>query len=120
MAESRTAVGAAGRRLLRRGARSVRQTFSARKGLFAYLSILGPGMIAASAGNDAGGIATYASVGADHGYRLLWVLICFVLLLSSRTAQTTLREEPRTALKSTACRLRATDANQKLLGTICL
>jgi Mn2+/Fe2+ NRAMP family transporter len=75
MAESRTAVGAAGRRLLRRGARSVRRTFSGRKGLFAYLAILGPGMIAASAGNDAGGIATYASVGADHGYRLLWVLI---------------------------------------------
>src|ERR1044071_2677191 len=81
MAESRTAVGAAGRRLLRRGARSVRRTFSARKGLFAYLAILGPGMIAASAGNDAGGIATYASVGADHGYRLLWVLIPITISL---------------------------------------
>lgn len=32
-------------------------------------------MIAASAGNDAGGIATFASVGAEHGYRLLWILI---------------------------------------------
>lgn len=75
MAESRTAVGAAGRRLLRRGARGVRRTLSRRSGLVAYLAILGPGVIAANAGNDAGGIATFASVGADLGYRLLWVLI---------------------------------------------
>ena len=74
MAESRTAVGAAGRRLLRRGARGLRQTLARRKGLLAYLAILGPGMIAANAGNDAGGIATFASVGADLGYRLLWIL----------------------------------------------
>src|ERR687886_2904003 len=75
MAESRTAVGAAGRRLLRRGARGLRQTLARRQGLIAYLAILGPGMIAANAGNDAGGIATFASVGADLGYRLLWILI---------------------------------------------
>jgi NRAMP (natural resistance-associated macrophage protein)-like metal ion transporter len=81
MAESRTAVGAAGRRLLRRGARSVRRTLAQRKGLIAYLAILGPGMIAANAGNDAGGIATFASVGADHGYRLLWVLIPITISL---------------------------------------
>ncbi|HEY0379042.1 MAG TPA: Nramp family divalent metal transporter [Pyrinomonadaceae bacterium] len=81
MAETRTAVGAAGRRLLRRGARGVRRTFSKRKRLFAYLAVLGPGVIAANAGNDAGGIATYASVGADHGYRLLWVLIPITLSL---------------------------------------
>ncbi|HYG83117.1 MAG TPA: divalent metal cation transporter, partial [Pyrinomonadaceae bacterium] len=81
MAETRTAVGAAGRRLLRRGARGVRRTLSGRKRLFAYLAVLGPGVIAANAGNDAGGIATYASVGADHGYRLLWVLIPITLSL---------------------------------------
>ncbi|HYY56993.1 MAG TPA: divalent metal cation transporter [Pyrinomonadaceae bacterium] len=75
MAESRAAVRAAGRRLLRRGARGVRRTVTGRRGLIAYLAILGPGMIAANAGNDAGGIATYATVGADHGYSLLWVLI---------------------------------------------
>src|SRR5207245_4323518 len=34
-----------------------------------------------SAGNDAGGIATYASVGADHGYRLLWILIPITISL---------------------------------------
>jgi NRAMP (natural resistance-associated macrophage protein)-like metal ion transporter len=81
MAESRTAVGAAGRRLLRRGVRSVRRTFSGRSRLLAYLAILGPGMIAANAGNDAGGIATYSSVGADLGYRLLWVLIPITIAL---------------------------------------
>ena len=32
--------------------------------LFAFLGLLGPGLIAANAGNDAGGIATYASAGA--------------------------------------------------------
>jgi NRAMP (natural resistance-associated macrophage protein)-like metal ion transporter len=48
---------------------------SRRPRLLFYLAILGPGVIAASAGNDAGGIATFASVGADHGYKLLWILI---------------------------------------------
>jgi NRAMP (natural resistance-associated macrophage protein)-like metal ion transporter len=38
-------------------------------------------MITANAGNDAGGIATYASVGADFGYRLLWVLIPITISL---------------------------------------
>ena len=38
-------------------------------------------MIAASAGNDAGGIATFASVGAEHGYRLLWILIPITISL---------------------------------------
>ncbi len=41
----------------------------------AWLSIFGPGLIAANAGNDAGGIATYASVGAQYGYGLLWMLV---------------------------------------------
>jgi NRAMP (natural resistance-associated macrophage protein)-like metal ion transporter len=49
--------------------------------LLAYLAILGPGMITANAGNDAGGIATYASVGAEHGYRLLWILIPITISL---------------------------------------
>ena len=40
-----------------------------------HLAVLGPGIIAANAGNDAGGIATYASVGALYGYRMLWLFI---------------------------------------------
>ena len=38
-------------------------------------------MIAASAGNDAGGIATFASVGADFGYSLLWILVPITISL---------------------------------------
>ncbi len=42
--------------------------------LSAALAFLGPGLIAGAAGDDAGGIATYASVGAQYGYDLLWVI----------------------------------------------
>ncbi len=38
------------------------------------LSILGPGIITASAGNDASGIATYSMAGSFYGYGLLWAL----------------------------------------------
>jgi NRAMP (natural resistance-associated macrophage protein)-like metal ion transporter len=81
VAESRAAVRAAGRRLLRRGARGVGHTVARRARLLGFLALLGPGMIAASAGNDAGGIATFASVGAEHGYQLLWILIPITLSL---------------------------------------
>ena len=37
--------------------------------------ILGPGLIATSAGNDAGGIATYSSAGAKFGYQMIWVMV---------------------------------------------
>lgn len=81
MQASREAVRLRGRRLLQRGGRSVRDTLTRRRRLLGYLAILGPGMIAASAGNDAGGIATFASVGAEHGYRLLWILIPITISL---------------------------------------
>jgi len=35
---------------------------------------LGPGLITGAAGDDAGGIATYATIGAQYGYDLLWVI----------------------------------------------
>lgn len=44
-------------------------------GVMAYLAMLGPGLIAANAGNDAGGVTTYSVVGATYGYKLLWVLL---------------------------------------------
>jgi len=49
--------------------------------LLAYLAVLGPGIIAANAGNDASGIATYSSVGAGFGYSLLWVFVPMVVSL---------------------------------------
>ena len=81
MSERSATVRGTGKRLLRRGAQGVRRTVARRPRLFFYLAILGPGVITANAGNDAGGIATFASVGADHGYALLWVLIPLTLSL---------------------------------------
>jgi len=43
--------------------------------LFFILAILGPGLITASADNDASGIATYSLVGSHYGYRMLWVVV---------------------------------------------
>lgn len=43
--------------------------------LFAFLAVLGPGIITASADNDAGGITTYSIAGAQFGYGLLWILL---------------------------------------------
>lgn len=40
----------------------------------AVLGFLGPGLITGAAGDDAGGIATYASIGAQYGYGMLWAL----------------------------------------------
>lgn len=40
-----------------------------------YLAAAGPGLIAANAGNDAGGIATYASAGSQFGYRTLFFMV---------------------------------------------
>ncbi|MFN0278222.1 MAG: NRAMP family divalent metal transporter [Pyrinomonadaceae bacterium] len=48
---------------------------------YAYFAILGPGIIAANAGNDASGIATYSSVGAGFGYSLLWIFLPIVVSL---------------------------------------
>jgi NRAMP (natural resistance-associated macrophage protein)-like metal ion transporter len=50
--------------------------------IFAVLGLLGPGLIAANAGNDAGGIATYSSVGAKYGYELLWTIVLITISLS--------------------------------------
>lgn len=46
-----------------------------RRRFIAYLAIAGPGLIAANAGNDAGGIATYSSAGTQFGYRTLFLLL---------------------------------------------
>ncbi len=55
---------------------------SRRARLFALLGLLGPGLIAANAGNDAGGIATYSSIGAKYGYDLLWTILLITISLA--------------------------------------
>ena len=54
---------------------------SLRRRLWPYLMALGPGLLAASAGNDAGGIATYASAGASYGYGLLWAMVIVTIFV---------------------------------------
>ena len=51
-------------------------------GLLRWLLILGPGLIASSAGNDAGGIATYSQTGAKFGYDLIWVMVIITVSLA--------------------------------------
>ena len=43
--------------------------------LMGFVAVLGPGLIAGAGGNDAGGIWTYSSAGAQFGYGLLWPMI---------------------------------------------
>jgi len=49
-----------------------------------FLAVLGPGLITATADNDAGGIATYSLAGAQYGYALVWTKlpICLLLILT--------------------------------------
>jgi Mn2+/Fe2+ NRAMP family transporter len=51
------------------------------RALGALLAFLGPGVITGAAGDDAGGIATYSSIGAQYGYTLLWVMVPITLAL---------------------------------------
>jgi Mn2+/Fe2+ NRAMP family transporter len=47
--------------------------------LAVLLAILGPGLITASADNDAPGIATYSMAGSTYGYRFLWVILAITI-----------------------------------------
>jgi Mn2+/Fe2+ NRAMP family transporter len=49
--------------------------------LFVYLAIAGPGIVAANAGNDAAGIATYASAGSQFVYRTLFFMLLVTVAL---------------------------------------
>lgn len=61
-------------------AQSLRR-FSLRRLLIGTLVFAGPGLIAANAGNDAGGIATYASAGAQFGYHTLFFMLLVTVAL---------------------------------------
>lgn len=57
-------------------------------GRLAIFAAMGPGLLTAMAGNDAGGIATYSSTGATYGYGMLWTvpLMCILLIVAQETA----------------------------------
>ncbi len=52
-----------------------------RRRLAVLLTVMGPGLLALVADNDAGGVATYAQAGQEQGTRLLWVLLPLGLVL---------------------------------------
>jgi NRAMP (natural resistance-associated macrophage protein)-like metal ion transporter len=72
-------------RSLRRAQRSLRDRLPNfrvhRSGILAFLGVMGPGLIAGLAGNDAGGITTYSVLGAQTGYSLLWILPLTTVML---------------------------------------
>ena len=49
--------------------------------LVAFLAVLGPGLLAGLSDDDPAGITTYSVLGADHGYRLLWIIPASTILL---------------------------------------
>src|SRR3990167_3451910 len=55
---------------------------SFKKRLLLFFAVIGPGIIAATADNDAGGISTYSFIGSNFGYSLLWVLLLTTLALA--------------------------------------
>lgn len=55
--------------------------FTPRRIIIWLLLLAGPGLIAANAGNDAGGIATYASAGAQFGYHTLFFMLLVTVAL---------------------------------------
>jgi Mn2+/Fe2+ NRAMP family transporter len=65
------------RRLVR-----LRGRFRGRRGLLAFLAVMGPGLIAGIAGNDAGGITTYSVMGASTGLTLLWLFPITIVILA--------------------------------------
>lgn len=50
--------------------------------VFVVLAALGPGVVAAMAGNDAGGISTYSTIGAEFGYGTLWIIPIMAIMLA--------------------------------------
>lgn len=64
---------------------------SRRRRFLLYLTFIGPGLIAASAGNDAGGVVTYASAGAQFGYKTLFFMVIvtvFYVVIQEMVART--------------------------------
>ncbi|MBA2557631.1 MAG: Nramp family divalent metal transporter [Chloroflexi bacterium] len=60
----------------------LRSRFRRRTGVLAFLAVMGPGLIAGVAGNDAGGIATYSVIGAETGLGLLWLFPITIVILA--------------------------------------
>lgn len=77
-------MAAARRRPTRADARPQHEPLEVRR----VLAAMGPGMVAALAGADAGGVAAYSNSGALYGYGLLWTvpIMCLLLIVVQETA----------------------------------
>jgi len=49
--------------------------------ILVLLAVVGPGLLAGLSDDDPAGITTYSILGAEHGYRLLWVLMLSTVAL---------------------------------------
>jgi Mn2+/Fe2+ NRAMP family transporter len=67
--------------LTRVGGRGVRLTRVRTSRLWLLLAVAGPGVVAANAGNDAAGIATYSSAGSQFAYRTLFFMVLVTIAL---------------------------------------
>jgi Mn2+/Fe2+ NRAMP family transporter len=67
--------------VFRRPHRALAAMRGRRAGLLALVAVLGPGLLAGLSDDDPAGITTYSILGADYGYRLLWVLTLSTLAL---------------------------------------
>ncbi len=53
-----------------------------RRRLAMLVAVVGPGLLAGLSDDDPAGITTYSSLGAEYGYRLLWVLLLSTIALA--------------------------------------
>ena len=63
------------------GESPIEESTKKRSRILLVLAAMGPGVIAAMAGNDAGGISTYSTAGAKFGYMTLWAIPVMSILL---------------------------------------
>ena len=77
--------------------------------LFAFVGFLGPGLIAATAGNDVGGVVTYSSDGAQFGYGFLWAMVLITISMAvvqemcARMGAATGKGSPISSASASAC-----------------
>ena len=61
---------------------NAQKTAKPKSKLLVVLAAMGPGIVTAMAGNDAGGISTYSTIGAEFGFTSLWIIPVMCVLLS--------------------------------------
>lgn len=93
--------------------------------LLLILAAMGPGIITAMAGNDAGGIAAYSTVGAEFGFQALWiipimcVLLCVVQLTAGKMGAVTGKGFAALIREKFGIRLTTLAMAALLVGNIC-